>query len=127
MCWALPAPTPSGLPSTDRCPCFTCIVPNSPLPSQTLRFFSTPRLNRSSMLRLLSLLLPCACLTIQSSQAFLSEGPNGPLVIRHGGVYTGTFYSSDETRPCVRILTTEPVVLRNSYLQGTGHLIEAAP
>ncbi|WP_156126299.1 hypothetical protein [Hymenobacter sp. DG25B] len=79
------------------------------------------------MLRLLAFVLTGACLTMESSQAFLSEGPNGPLVIRQGGTYSGTFISTDASRPCVRILTREPVLLRNSYLKGSGHLIEAAP
>ncbi|OON65691.1 hypothetical protein [Hymenobacter sp. CRA2] len=48
-----------------------------------------------------------------------------PFLITHGGTYTGTFRSTSSDVPCVRILTTEPVVLEQCVLYGPGNLIEA--
>jgi hypothetical protein len=52
------------------------------------------------------------------------QGPD-PIVIRKGGVYTGTYRSTDSGTPCVTIATTAPVTLRNCTLSGAGNLIEA--
>ncbi|AYA36879.1 hypothetical protein D3Y59_07305 [Hymenobacter oligotrophus] len=47
------------------------------------------------------------------------------LVIKRGGVYSGTFRSTNPDKPCIRIDTNEPVVLRYCRLEGTGLLIDA--
>ncbi|TGE25096.1 hypothetical protein E5K00_07825 [Hymenobacter aquaticus] len=49
----------------------------------------------------------------------------GPLTIRRGGVYSGTFRSPDSAVPCITIATTEPVTLQNCVLEGAGNLIQA--
>ncbi|GAA3926441.1 hypothetical protein [Hymenobacter algoricola] len=61
------------------------------------------------------------CLGLNTSQPVAST----TLVIRHGGTYTGTFTSDDSDTPCIRIETTEPVVLNRCVLRGPGNLIEA--
>jgi hypothetical protein len=48
-----------------------------------------------------------------------------PFTISKGGTYTGTYRSTDSARPCVRITTTEPVILLNCTFSGPGNLIEA--
>ena len=48
-----------------------------------------------------------------------------PLVIRRGGIYTGTYRSLDSSVPCISIETTEPVTLRGCVLTGAGDLIRA--
>ena len=48
-----------------------------------------------------------------------------PLVIRAGGTYTGSYRSTDSAVPCIRVETTEPVVLRGCTLTGAGDLIRA--
>ena len=53
-----------------------------------------------------------------------TSGPE-PLVIRHGGVYTGTYRSDDSEVPCIRVETKEPVILRDCVLTGAGDLILA--
>ncbi len=45
------------------------------------------------------------------------------LVIDHGGTFSGTWESDDAKTPCVRIDTSEPVVIGNSSLRGKGDLI----
>ena len=50
---------------------------------------------------------------------------HGPLVIEHGGTYSGTYTSTSSQTPCVRVRTTEPVVLRGCVLRGPGALVEA--
>ena len=47
------------------------------------------------------------------------------LIVRHGGVYTGTYRSTDSNVPCISIETTEPVTLRGCVLTGAGDLIRA--
>ncbi|WP_188811807.1 hypothetical protein [Hymenobacter cavernae] len=47
------------------------------------------------------------------------------IVIEKGGTYSGTYRSSDSSVPCIRIATTEPVVLENCILAGAGDLIRA--
>ncbi len=51
--------------------------------------------------------------------------PSGPLVIRSGGTYSGTWESLDPKVAAVTVLTSEPVVLENAYVRGVGHLISA--
>ena len=50
-----------------------------------------------------------------------------PIVITQGGTYTGSYRSSSSSVPCVRIATTEPVILEGCQLEGPGNLIEAGP
>ena len=54
-----------------------------------------------------------------------ARGDGQTLVVRKGGTYSGTYYSPDSQVPCVRIATTEPVILRDCVLRGAGNLIEA--
>jgi hypothetical protein len=49
----------------------------------------------------------------------------GPLVISQGGTYTGNWESRDPEVPAVQVATTEPVVIEDANLRGTGHLLEA--
>lgn len=49
----------------------------------------------------------------------------GPLVITKGGTYTGNYRSLTSDTPCVRVATSEPVVLDGCQLAGAGNLIEA--
>jgi hypothetical protein len=52
-------------------------------------------------------------------------GGEAALVITHGGTYTGTYHSTSSGTACVRVATTEPVVLDGCTLSGPGNLIEA--
>jgi hypothetical protein len=47
------------------------------------------------------------------------------LVITKGGTYTGTYRSDASGTACVRVATSEPVVLDGCTLAGPGNLIEA--
>jgi hypothetical protein len=85
-------------------------------------------LNRSdstdlAMLRLLLVLLLVSVVTMAAF--FLRQrAQSDTLVIRHGGTYSGTYRSTDSGTPCIRILTTEPVILDSCRLEGPGHLID---
>jgi len=48
---------------------------------------------------------------------------SGPITITKGGTYTGNYRSQDSNTPCVRISTTEPVLLTNCTFAGAGDLI----
>ncbi len=48
-----------------------------------------------------------------------------PIVITHGGTYTGNYRSDASAVPCVRVATTEAVVLDGCRLTGPGNLVEA--
>ncbi|PJJ59780.1 hypothetical protein [Hymenobacter chitinivorans] len=80
------------------------------------------------MLPLLSLrfawLISGACLLFPGSQ-LTAPAEAGTLIIRRGGIYTGSYRSTDSAVPCIRILTTEPVTLRACNLAGAGNLIDA--
>jgi hypothetical protein len=52
-------------------------------------------------------------------------GGEAVLVITKGGTYNGTYRSNSSTTACIRVATTEPVVLNNCLLTGPGNLIEA--
>ena len=52
-------------------------------------------------------------------------GGDATLVITKGGTYTGTYRSAASGTACVRVATTEPVVLAGCTLAGPGNLIEA--
>lgn len=52
-------------------------------------------------------------------------GGEAVLVITHGGTYGGTYRSSSSGTACIRVATTEPVVLAGCLLTGPGNLIEA--
>ncbi|MCB2407994.1 hypothetical protein [Hymenobacter lucidus] len=79
------------------------------------------------MVSLLSLrvgwLLSGTCLLFPGSQ-LTAPTEVGTLVIRQGGVYTGTYRSTDSAVPCIRIMTNEPVTLRGCQLSGAGNLID---
>ncbi|WP_157807317.1 Ig-like domain-containing protein [Hymenobacter chitinivorans] len=57
------------------------------------------------------------------------QAPNvtysGPLTITQGGTYTGNFKSTDSRVPCIKINTTQPVIIENCILAGAGDLILA--
>ena len=46
-----------------------------------------------------------------------------PLVITHGGTYSGTWESDDRSVPAVVVKTSEPVIIENSVVRGRGDLI----
>ena len=45
---------------------------------------------------------------------------SGPLVITHGGTYTGNYTSTDPTVPVIFVNTTEPVIIENCNLKSDG-------
>jgi hypothetical protein len=47
----------------------------------------------------------------------------GPLVITAGGTYSGNWQSIDAKTPAVTVATTDPVIIENSHIRGTGNLI----
>jgi hypothetical protein len=47
----------------------------------------------------------------------------GPLVITAGGTYSGNWQSTDAKTPAVTVATTDPVIIENSHIRGTGNLI----
>jgi hypothetical protein len=47
----------------------------------------------------------------------------GPLTITAGGTYSGCWVSSDASKPAVLVNTTEPVVIANSTVSGSGDLV----
>ncbi len=59
-----------------------------------------------------------------------AQAPNvsysGPITITRGGVYTGNYQSLDSNVPCVRIETTDPVVLEGCVLSGAGDLVRVS-
>ena len=58
--------------------------------------------------------------------AFASRAAAGPIVITHGGTWTGGFYdSADDTTPAVKIMTTEPVTLYKCTITGSADLVDA--
>ncbi|UPL50273.1 hypothetical protein [Hymenobacter sublimis] len=52
-------------------------------------------------------------------------GQDAVLVITRGGTYSGRYESNSSERACIRIATTEPVILENCVLRGPGRLIDA--
>jgi hypothetical protein len=48
---------------------------------------------------------------------------SGPLTITQGGTYSGNWKSTNPQTPAVSIVTTEPVLIQNSYLTGPNDLI----
>ena len=55
-----------------------------------------------------------------------SPASGSTIVITQGGTYRGTYQSSSSSVPCVRVATSQPVVLEGCTLTGAGNLIEAA-
>jgi len=49
-----------------------------------------------------------------------------PIVITHGGVYSGSYASSDPQTPAVTIATSEPVVLDGASVEGPGTMFQVA-
>ncbi|WP_375437769.1 hypothetical protein [uncultured Hymenobacter sp.] len=72
---------------------------------------------------LLGWLLSGFCLFQQAST---QAGADASFVIRKGGTYTGVYRSLDSNVPCIRVETTEPVILENCELTGAGDLIRAS-
>jgi len=50
---------------------------------------------------------------------------SAPIVITKGGTYTGNYQSLSSGTPCVRIATSEPVILEGCTFSGAGDLIKA--
>jgi predicted Rdx family selenoprotein len=48
-----------------------------------------------------------------------------PIVITKGGTYTGNYQSLSSGTPCVRIATSDPVILDGCTFSGSGNLVEA--
>ncbi|MBX0290430.1 hypothetical protein K3G63_08270 [Hymenobacter sp. HSC-4F20] len=69
-------------------------------------------------------LLWAAGLLLLVSQCSLA-GPDATLVITRGGTYSGRYTSTASGQACLRIATTEPVVLDGCELRGPGRLIDA--
>ncbi|HEX8506768.1 MAG TPA: hypothetical protein VF630_15495, partial [Hymenobacter sp.] len=55
-----------------------------------------------------------------------SPASGSTIVITQGGTYRGSYQSSSSSVPCVRVATSQPVVLEGCTLAGAGNLIEAA-
>lgn len=70
------------------------------------------------------LLAACGLLATGATCA-LRAVPDAVLVIREGGTYTGRYQSTASGQACIRIATTEPVVLDGCELRGPGLLIDA--
>ncbi|GGF01626.1 T9SS type A sorting domain-containing protein [Hymenobacter cavernae] len=70
---------------------------------------------------LLAHLLTFGATTVRAQAPELAY--SGPITISRGGTYTGNYRSLDSGTPCIRIVTTEPVVLLNCTLAGAGDLI----
>ncbi|HVZ83914.1 MAG TPA: hypothetical protein VG893_09580 [Terracidiphilus sp.] len=66
--------------------------------------------------------LPLACLAFLSAAAALAQASN-PLVVTHGGTYSGRWSSGDARIAAVTIRTTQPVTLQNAAVSGQGNLI----
>ncbi|WP_149867159.1 hypothetical protein [Solirubrum puertoriconensis] len=64
------------------------------------------------------------CLVVPASEQAGTPGTE-TLIIKRGGIYTGTYRSNNPNKPCIRIDTDEPVVLRRCRLEGAGLLIDA--
>ncbi|RSK48989.1 hypothetical protein [Hymenobacter rigui] len=64
-------------------------------------------------------------LLLTGATCTLRPGQDAVLVIREGGTYSGRYVSSSSEQACVRVETTEPVVLDGCELRGPGRLIDA--
>lgn len=68
------------------------------------------------------------CGTTAGISAFVSviPAPPAPIIISTGGVYSGSWASSDPDTPAVTIHTDQPVTLRNAVISGRGDLISVS-
>ncbi|RSK29823.1 hypothetical protein [Hymenobacter metallilatus] len=73
---------------------------------------------------LLHALLGGATLLISATCA-LRPAQEAVLVIREGGTYSGRYESVSSDQACIRVETTEPVILDGCELRGPGPLIDA--
>lgn len=69
--------------------------------------------------------LSLSFLLTSSSQSVPGSSNRPRLTIRRGGIYSGTYRSTDSRVPCISIETTEPVTLRDCVIVGAGDLIRA--
>ncbi len=58
-----------------------------------------------------------------SSPATSAPSAPYPLVITHGGTYTGSWRSDDPNVPAVSVVTDEPVVIQRAHITSRGDLI----
>ncbi|MBC5991208.1 glycosyl hydrolase [Pontibacter sp. SD6] len=62
---------------------------------------------------------------MQVSPHTAEQGFQGPLIIKHGGTYTGKWESKDADVPAIDIRTKEPVIIENAVIRGAGPLIRS--
>ena len=66
-------------------------------------------------------------LLARPAAVYAQTAPNvayqGPIVITQGGTYSGNFRSLDSGIPCIKVSTTQPVIIENCTLAGAGNLI----
>lgn len=70
-----------------------------------------------------SALAACGTSPTISALVQVTAAAPSPLVITAGGVYSGTWTSSDPDVPAVKVQTDQPVTLRNAIISGRGDLI----
>ena len=71
-----------------------------------------------------------ACLSFAQARTtpvraiFGSEKTSSPIVISHGGTYSGNWRNEDPGRPAITIQTNEPVTIKNATVASRGTLIQ---
>lgn len=63
--------------------------------------------------------------TVSNSPKATSANYSGPIVITKGGTYSGNWESRDADVAAVDVRTSEPVIIENSNVRGTGFLIRS--
>ncbi|HEY3836276.1 MAG TPA: Ig-like domain-containing protein [Bryobacteraceae bacterium] len=63
--------------------------------------------------------------SVAASSALGAVQWSGPIVITHGGTYSGNWQSNDPQIPAVTVSTTEPVIVENSHIRSASGLIKA--
>ncbi|WP_424949842.1 hypothetical protein [Deinococcus sp.] len=92
--------------------------------------FRRKTLSRKTV-HIVTYLIAIGCTLTTLATAFNSSDeeiiPSGirPLVITKGGVYSGSWGSSDANIPAIDIQTDQPVVIENSTMRGRGNIISA--
>ncbi|WP_230406995.1 glycosyl hydrolase [Pontibacter cellulosilyticus] len=96
-------------------------------------YFAVPgnhkRTGQRLLLFILTLLLLFSAVALfkamQVSPHTAEQGFQGPLIIKHGGTYTGKWESKDADVPAIDIRTKEPVIIENAVIRGAGPLIRS--